>query len=134
MVLRQRSRPTSSETEGEPSRLARLHLPRERRYRRFRLRYPICLKLHSGGLVSEVDAVSKNVSIGGLLAVAPELIPQQSAVTFLIRLRGWTNRLIELAGEGVVVRVEGTGAGFEIAVKFNNPIVQIQRYLPGTSS
>jgi len=37
----------------------------KRKYRRFKLRYPAHVKF-SGDLVSEVDAVSRDVSVGGL--------------------------------------------------------------------
>lgn len=46
----------------------------ERKFRRFKLRYPVHVEFRSGELVSELDAVSRNVSTGGLLLEAPLLI------------------------------------------------------------
>ena len=101
----------------------------ERKYRRFKLTYPVHLKFLSGELASEVDAVSRNVSIGGLLFDAPFPIPEHSSVSFVLILRGPPIiRPIELAGEGEVVRVElgGLETGFGIAVKCTNPITQFE--------
>ena len=103
----------------------------ERRYRRFKLRYPVHVEFRSGELVSQFDTVSRNVSGGGLLLEAPLLIPQGSSVSFVMILRGSQFiRPIELASEGEVVRVEpgGPEAGFRIAVKCTTPISQIQHF------
>jgi len=120
----------------DPTGTAGLPPPHERRYRRFKLRYPVHLLFHSSELISEVDAVSRDVSIGGLLLDCPMLIPQQSAVDFVISLRARTLRPVELVGEGRVVRVESSSAEAEyrIAVECKNPITQIEAYLPADSS
>jgi hypothetical protein len=39
----------------------------KRKFRRFKLRYPVHVKFRSGELASELDTVSGNVSVGGLL-------------------------------------------------------------------
>jgi len=104
----------------------------ERKYRRFTLAYPVHLKFLCGELVSEVDAVSRNVSIGGLLLDAPLPIPQHSQVGFVLILRGPPMiRPIELAGTGEVVRVEPRGieGEFGIAVKYTSPITQFESFL-----
>jgi hypothetical protein len=104
----------------------------ERKFRRFNLRYPVHVEFRSTEAVSQVDAVSRNVSAGGLLLKAPLLIPQGSSVRFVMILRGRQFvHPIELAGEGEVVRVEpgGPEAGFGIAVKGTSPIIHIDHSL-----
>jgi hypothetical protein len=104
----------------------------ERQYRRFKLRYPVHVEVHSGQPASQVDAVSRNVSAGGLLLEAPLRIPQGSSVRFVMILRGSQFvHPVELAGEGEVVRVEpgGPDAGFGIAVKCTSPIRHIDHSL-----
>jgi hypothetical protein len=103
----------------------------KRKYRRFNLRYPVRVKF-SGELVSEVDAVSRNVSAGGLFLETPLPIPEFSSVNFLLILHGRQLGLpIELAGEGEVVRVElcGPDVGFGIAVKCTRPMNQLESFL-----
>ena len=109
----------------------------ERKFRRFNLRYPVRVKFHSGNPVSELDTVTRNVSLGGMLLETATAIPQHSPVSFVMTLRGGRIvRPIELAGQGKVVRVEnlGAGAGFAVAVECKNPITQIEPYLPTASS
>lgn len=103
----------------------------ERKFRRFKLSYPVHVKFRSGELVSELDTVSRNVSAGGLLLETPLLIPRGSSVSFVMILRGSQFVCpIELSGEGEVVRVEpgGPEAGFGVAVKCTSPIHQIEHY------
>jgi hypothetical protein len=107
--------------------------PQERKYRRFNLRYPVHVKFHSGSLVSELDAVSRNVSLGGMLLETAAVIPQHSPVSFLMTVQaGRMVHPIKLAGEGEVVRVENVaaGAGFAVAVECKHPIAQIESILP----
>jgi hypothetical protein len=110
-----------------------IRLPgRNAKFRRFPLRYPVHVEFRSGELVSELDTVSRNVSVGGLFLEAPLLIPQGSAVSFVMILRGSQFvQAIELSGEGDVVRVEpgAPEARFGIAVKCTAPIRQIENYL-----
>jgi len=104
----------------------------ERKYRRFNLRYPVHVKFRSGNGISELDAVSRNVSLGGMLLETASRIPERSPVSFVMMLHGGRIvRPIELAGEGRVVRVESSGipAGYAIAVQCKNPIIQIEPYL-----
>jgi hypothetical protein len=116
--------------------VARFPSPHERRYRRFKLRYPVHLLFRSGELISEVDGVSRDASIGGLLVESPVPIPQHRAVNFVISLTGRTVRPVELIGEGRVVRVERSEAAgeFTVAIECNKPITQIEAYLPADSS
>lgn len=107
----------------------------KRKYRRFKLRYPAHVQF-SGELVSEVDAVSRNVSTGGLFLETPLPIPEFSSVSFVLILHGRQFGLpIELAGEGEVVRVElcGPKAGFGIAVKCTSPMNQLESFLSPTA-
>jgi hypothetical protein len=120
----------------KPTGVARSPSHQERRYRRFKLRYPVHLLFRSGELISEVDAISRDASIGGLLVESPTPIPQCSLVNFVIRLSGRTHRPVDLMGEGRVVRVEHAKAEpeFVVAIECNNPITQIEPYLPADSS
>ena len=104
----------------------------ERKYPRFKLRYPVHGKFYSGEAVSEFDAVSRNISIGGLLLETASEIPPHSSVTFTMTMEGGSIvRPIHLAGEGEVVRVElsGPSSCFAIALACKDPIAQIENYL-----
>ena len=101
----------------------------ERKYRRFSVSYPVHVKFNFEDSICELQAVSKNVSIGGFLLETASPIPQHSAVSFVITLHGGPLvSPLQVAGEGEVVRVEphGLGAGFAIAVKCKRPISQTQ--------
>ena len=103
----------------------------ERKFRPFPLSYPVHVEFRSGELVSELDTVSRDASIGGLLLEAPLPIPQGSSVSFVMILRGSQFvQPIELSGEGDVVRVEpgAPDAGFGIAVKCAGPIRQAEHH------
>lgn len=104
----------------------------ERRFRRFDLSYPVHVKFASGGSTVEIDAVSRNVSLGGLLLDATAVIPRGSRVEFTITLGGAIPRLIILGGTGEVVRVDQfeDANRFGIAVACIQPIHQIESYLP----
>lgn len=117
---------------SKPRKKARAGNAQERKYRRFSLKYPVHVKFHSGKAVCEVDGLSRNVSIGGLLLETATLIPQHSAVSFVMTLQGGPLvRPIALASEAKVVRVEPAGAdtGFVIALKCKRPITGIASYL-----
>lgn len=107
-----------------------------RRYRRFTLRYPVHLLFRSDELTSEVEAVSRNICIAGLLLECPVRIPQHSAVNFVISVQTPTLRPLELVGEGKVVRVEETRVSgeFAVAVDCKEPIADIEAYFPADSS
>lgn len=104
----------------------------ERRFRRFDLSYPVHVKFASGNSVVEVDAVSRNVSLGGLLLDSTSPIPHGSQVEFMITLGDAIPRLIILGGAGDVVRVDQRKEAnmFGIAVACAQPIHQIESYLP----
>jgi hypothetical protein len=83
----------------------------------------------------EVNAVSRNISLGGLLLEVSCPMPDRSPIEFTIILGGSIPRSILLSGAGVVVRVEpGNKADtFGIAVACSEPIRQIEEYLSGQS-
>jgi hypothetical protein len=104
------------------------HQP-ERKHRRFSLRYPVCLKFTSQDSTQELQAISENVSVGGMLLVAQSSIPESASVTFTLTVQGeQTVRPIQLSGEGTVVRVESASAEgkFVIAVQCVRPISEIE--------
>ena len=104
----------------------------ERKYPRFKLRYPVHGTFYSADRTADFDAVSRNVSIGGLLLETGFEIPADSLVSFTMTLHGGkVIRPIRLTGEGQVVRVEpsGLGAGFAVAVSCTYPIAHMEDYL-----
>jgi hypothetical protein len=125
--------PTEEHDMAEPSHISRRPNPQERRYRRFSLRYPVNIKFHSENSVSELRAISRNISLGGVLLEADSALPQHCDVSFIVTVRG--HHIIgptQILGEGEVVRVEPqrSGAGFAIAVKCKRPISELQGFLP----
>lgn len=97
----------------------------ERRHRRFLANYPVQVKAHRENAVSEHQAVTKNVSVGGLLIETASPIPQHCSVDFTMTLHGGPLvHPIRVVGEGEVVRVEphGPGAGFAVAIKCKREI------------
>jgi hypothetical protein len=107
-----------------------------RKYRRFDLQFPVCLSFPAGKSVREIDAVSKNVSIGGLLLRTDNRIPPRTRVSLTMHVQGpWFRRPVRLHGEGKVVRVEklGPGAGFAIAVECTQSITEMEDHLSAAS-
>lgn len=103
----------------------------ERRYRRFQLGYPVRLQCSPGGTAIEVETISKNVSLGGLLVRGASRIPPNTVVSFIITIQGErTVRPIYLTGEGEVVRIEDCGTEFWIAVRCKAIITHLEKYLP----
>ncbi len=110
--------------------------PRERRYRRFDLHFPVHLSFPSAGSVGELHATSRNVSIGGLLLKTSDSLPPHTQVSLIIDVKApRLRRPIRLLGEGEVVRVEQLepGAGFAIAIECKHPIAEIENHLPAAS-
>lgn len=107
--------------------------PKERRFRRFDLQFPVCLSFPSAGVVRELKTISKNVSVGGLLLKANDFLPPQTEVSLTIEVKDpRLRRPVRLTGEGQVVRVERleTDEGFAIAIECRRPIAEIQNHLP----
>jgi len=104
-----------------------------RSYRRFELEFPVSLKFQIGSTCAEIETVSKNVSIGGLLVRSALPVPEQTPVIFVLSVHGKQSvRPVHLMGEGRIVRVEtGDAEGtFVMAVKCNALVTQLQEYLP----
>lgn len=102
----------------------------ERKHRRFRLECPVYVKCQSVSSAIEIKAISKNVSIGGLLVKSATMIPEHTPVTFIMNARGdQVVYPIYLVGEGEIVRVEGSGSAFAIAIKCKVPITQLEDFL-----
>lgn len=103
-----------------------------RRHRRFSLRYAVHVKFGLANSVYELEAVSNNFSLGGVLLEADSPIPQYCDVSFTMTVKG--HPIVgstQVAGEGKVLRVEPhpSGAGFAIAVKCKRPISQLAGHL-----
>src|SRR5271165_5248170 len=78
----------------------------ERKYRRFELECPVIVRYNTAHTPAEIEVVSQNVSIGGLLIKSASTIPEDMPVTFIITIQaGGGVRPIHLAGEGQIVRV-----------------------------
>ncbi len=107
----------------------------ERKYRRFNRNYPVCVTMQSGGVPTEIRAMSRNVSLGGLLLDTPFTIPEHSQVTFVMTIQnGSEGRPVEIAGEGSVVRVEGSsGSDVRVAIECKAPMAQIENELSEAS-
>jgi PilZ domain len=104
----------------------------ERRYRRFDLHFPVCLRFASRGTMREVEAVTRNVSVGGLLVKSSDRVPARTQVDLTLEVRGpICRRTVRLRSAGRVVRVEalGPGAGFAIAVECTRSIRRIEDHL-----
>ena len=109
----------------------------QRKHRRFSLQYPVRLKVHSAGSMMELDAMSRNISIGGLLLETSSMIPQHTPVSFVMTVQSpLVVRPIQFVGEGKVVRIDGTAPAqvFAIAVECERPITRIDESLAPTGS
>jgi PilZ domain len=121
----------------EINHVARSSPSQERKHRRFSLQYPVRLKVHSADSMVELDAVSRNISIGGLLLETSSMIPQHTPVSFIVTVRSaLVVRPIQFVGEGKVVRVDAKAAeeGFAIAVECKRPITRTDDPLAATGS
>ncbi len=106
-----------------------------RKYRRFQLECPVRVRFPSAGLSPDVEAVSKNVSIGGLLLDWSLPIPLGKAVEFTLTLQGPSMlRPILLVGAGEIVRVQTaeTKERCGLAVACSQPISEIEEHLLAT--
>lgn len=103
------------------------HSP-ERKHRRFALQLPVSVKFTAGTNTQELPALSRNVSIGGMLLEATAAIPQDCPVSFTLTVnKQRAVRPIQLAGQGKVVRVESPESGkFTIAVECDRPITELE--------
>ena len=103
-----------------------------RRFRRFNIEYPVMVQYQIGGTNAEVEAVTKNVSIGGILISSAIEIPLHTPVRFKICIRKDKRaRCIHLVGEGKIIRVEHAENKGEvaIAVECDVPIAHLEENL-----
>ena len=121
---------------GKPNDVGRPAFQPQRRHRRFSVRYPV-LVTFPAGTPSGIQAVSNNVSIGGVLLETDAPLPHHCDVSFVMSVP--EHRVvgpIQIAGEGEVVRVEPhqSGSGFAIAVRCKRPIAKLEDYVPASAS
>ena len=101
----------------------------ERRYRRFILRCPVRVSFSTAGFVSEIYAISENVSVGGSLLTSATLIPIRTPISFVITVIGReVSHPVLLKGKGRVVRLQRgvNGQGYSMAVQFKWPLKQLE--------
>jgi PilZ domain len=102
----------------------------ERKYPRFPLEYPVQLVFRGNSERQELEAMSNNISQGGILLQAPSPVPPGCEVEFVMTIqRSKARRPIRLKGAGRVVRQEQhlSGTGFGIAIECKRPIHWILR-------
>jgi len=105
----------------------------ERKHRRFQLEVPVCLTFQAGNSAVEIETISQNISIGGLLVKSAVMIPVHTPVTFIMSVQvEEAVHPIYLAAEGKVVRAEKSryAATFVIAVECRATIMQLEEHLP----
>jgi len=110
--------------------------PRERKYRRYDLEYPVSIHFETDGKSKEITAKSKNLSVGGLLLDVPTEIPLHTLISFVMTVKGGAlRRPVQLKGKGEVVRLQPEAAekSFGIAVQCSSPMVQLEREIPRAS-
>ena len=104
----------------------------ERTFRRFNFEHIIRVRFPAGNNAAQFDAVTRNISLGGLLLESAHLVPHRSPVEFTITVRGRSpSRPIQLKGTGKVVRAEPSGKPdrFVLAVACSQPITQMQQHI-----
>lgn len=120
---------------GKLSNIDAEHPPQQRKHRRFELRYSVNLKFAQGNAVSEMRAMTNDISVGGVLLETESQIPQNCDVSFTVMVNG--HHVVgptKIVGEGRVVRVEPhrSGAGFAIALRCERPISKLENYFRGS--
>ena len=108
---------------------------KERRYRRFDLQLPVRLSFSYRGTVHELETISRDVSIGGLLLRSKDSLPLQTQVGLMMDVQSpRLFRSIRLVSDGEVVRVEPveSDAGYAIAIKCKYPITEMENHLTAT--
>ena len=102
----------------------------ERKFRRFELEYLAYVIFPWQGLMIEATAVTKNISLCGLLLESACSIPCCTPLEFTITVQGkLIVQPVILTGSGVVVRVKAdeTSGKFTIAVECSLPISQTEQ-------
>lgn len=113
--------------------LQELTVWRGRTYRRFRLEFPVRLRFCDGSSTTEIDTVSKDLSLGGLLVRSTLAIPEHTMVSFVLSVHGNQSlRPVYLIGDGEIVRVEAApvDVAFALAIRCNAPVTELKEYLP----
>jgi hypothetical protein len=105
------------------------HAP-QRRYRRFRLNYPVTVRFEGENRGSELRALSNNINAAGILLETESAIPQHCGVSFIMTIQ--EHHIIgptQIMGEGKVVRsnLAARGQGFAIAVSCERPLLKRER-------
>lgn len=117
----------SSEKQSRMAQTEANYLWRRRAHRRFELQFPVRIGFESDGVRLEVDGVSKNVSIGGLLVRSVTAIPQYTSVSFVVSLHGRDAvRPVHVMGEGEVVRAWKHEGAYLMAVRCSEPVVHLE--------
>ncbi len=99
---------------------AQLLPAQQRKHRRFNLQYPVCLNAHSADCTLQVEAMSRNISIRGLLVETSSVVPQHTPVSFIVSVEhGQVGRPIQFVGEGKVVRVDSKAAEDGCTMRLN---------------
>jgi hypothetical protein len=101
---------------------------RQRKHVRYQLEFPVELRCFVEGAVTELEATSRNISLGGLLVEAREVVPSNCDVEFEMTVRTEPVRPgIRLRGIGHVVRVEpsDSGSGFLLALQCEGPMKRV---------
>jgi len=104
----------------------------ERKHPRFPLDYPVQLRFWGDGEQQELEALSNNISQGGVLLQSPSPVPPNCEVEFVMTIqRSKTRKPIRLKGAGRVVRLEEhrPERGFGIAIECKRPIHRILKQL-----
>ena len=105
---------------------------RQRKHVRYELAFPVELRCFVEGSVRELAAMSRNISLGGLLVEAGEVLPWNCDVEFEMTVRTEPVRqALRLRGVGHVVRIEpnSSGGGFLVALQCEG---SMRRVLDGT--
>ncbi len=113
--------------EAEPIRYAQ-----QRKHRRFDLQFPVCVNFPSDGETHQLKALTKNVSVGGMLLKAASQLPLRTQVRLTIEVNTpWPGRHFRLHAEGEIVRVEELGKqeGFALAIECKRLIEEIGEHL-----
>jgi hypothetical protein len=103
-----------------------------RRYRRFDIAFPVRIRFGSGPAAAEIEGVSRNVSVGGLLVRSALSLPLHTPVTFVLTVHSkQAVRPVHLISEGKVVRShsEESETGYTVAVKCHAPFTQLEQFL-----
>jgi len=117
---------------GKQPQRANLDYERQRRYRRFDLQFPVLVSFPAENAVEELNAITRNVSLGGLLLEVNRPLPVGTHVDLRIAVEtADAGHPIHLLGEGDIVRVYtmDSGAGFALAVECQRPIAEVRNSL-----